>query len=197
MIGVECDVASEESVKIAFDQTIKRFGRVDAVVASAGRFIIRIVTPHEFTFHKVSWRTTLPLSMLEGSLFPSTVGSSPLPAYRYPFDRARKLFDVNVHGAYLTAREAAKIMIPNGGGSIVLIASMSASVSPIHFPIEMVLYVTATHPGGQHPTSRLQLLTPHRVMNGLQHFSRKRPITLQKLVRLHMMISECCDIHLL
>lgn len=58
-----------------------------------------------------------------------SMGISPFIAHRYPIDRVRKLFDVNVHGAYLTAREAAKVMIPNGGGSIILIASMSASVS--------------------------------------------------------------------
>ena len=49
LIGIECDVASEESVKNAFDQTRKRFGRVDAVVASAGTVIICSVTPHKFT----------------------------------------------------------------------------------------------------------------------------------------------------
>lgn len=61
-----------------------------------------------------------------------------MTALRYPFDRARKLFDINVHGVYLTAREAAKIMIPNGGGSIILIASMSASVSTIFPHLEYV-----------------------------------------------------------
>ena len=60
LIGVECDVASEESVKNAFDQIRKRFERVDAVVASAGTAVIRIATPHELTFRKVSWRITLP-----------------------------------------------------------------------------------------------------------------------------------------
>jgi len=94
-IGIECDVASEESVVTAFEQIKKKFGRVDAVVASAG-----IVENYS--------------------------------ALEYPFDRARKLFDINVHGVYLTAREAAKIMIPNGGGSIILIASMSASI--VNFP---------------------------------------------------------------
>lgn len=62
LIGVECDVASEDSVKNAFDQIKKRFGRVDAVVASAGAIVIHSVTPHEFTSHKVSWRTFLPWS---------------------------------------------------------------------------------------------------------------------------------------
>ena len=38
--------------------------------------------------------------------------------------------DINVHGAFFTAREAARNMIPLGGGSIVLVASMSANVRP-------------------------------------------------------------------
>ena len=46
----------------------------------------------------------------------------------YPADRVKRLFDVNVHGVFYTAREAARNMIPNGGGSIILIASMSANV---------------------------------------------------------------------
>jgi NAD(P)-dependent dehydrogenase (short-subunit alcohol dehydrogenase family) len=62
--------------------------------------------------------------------------------HRYPIDRVKKLFDVNVHGAYLTAREAAKVMIPNGGGSIILVASMSASVSQTRSSIFGILYST-------------------------------------------------------
>lgn len=46
----------------------------------------------------------------------------------YPFDRIKRLYDINVHGAFFTAREAARNMIPQGGGSIVLVASMSANV---------------------------------------------------------------------
>jgi len=49
-------------------------------------------------------------------------------ALDYPADRVRRLFDVNVHGVFYTAREAARNMIPNGGGSIILIASMSANI---------------------------------------------------------------------
>ena len=55
-----------------------------------------------------------------------------LPAsyfYSYPFDRIKRLYDINVHGAFFTAREAARNMIPQGGGSVVLVASMSANVS--------------------------------------------------------------------
>ncbi|KAJ7864795.1 hypothetical protein B0H14DRAFT_2735537 [Mycena olivaceomarginata] len=36
-------------------------------------------------------------------------------AFDYPFDRIKKLYDINVHGAFFTAREAARNMIPQGG----------------------------------------------------------------------------------
>ena len=49
----------------------------------------------------------------------------------YSFDRIKRLYDINVHGAFFTAWEAAWNMIPQGGGSIVLVASMSANVSAI------------------------------------------------------------------
>lgn len=74
-----------------------------------------------------------------------TLRSSELPSYvlyisvrteltsSYPSDRIKRLYDINVHGAFFTAREAAKYMILQGGGSIILVASMSASVRFIHF----------------------------------------------------------------
>lgn len=40
----------------------------------------------------------------------------------------KHLYDINVHGAFYTAREAAKVMIPKGNGSIILVSSMSATV---------------------------------------------------------------------
>ncbi|KAH7929685.1 NAD-binding protein [Leucogyrophana mollusca] len=55
-------------------------------------------------------------------------------AFDYPFDRIKRLYDINVHGAFFTAREAARNMIPQGGGSIVLVASMSASIVNIPQP---------------------------------------------------------------
>ncbi|KAG9318634.1 NAD(P)-binding protein [Chiua virens] len=55
-------------------------------------------------------------------------------AFDYPFDRIKRLYDINVHGAFFTAREAARNMIPKGGGSIVLVASMSASIINIPQP---------------------------------------------------------------
>ncbi|KAJ7217100.1 hypothetical protein GGX14DRAFT_602067 [Mycena pura] len=97
VIGLECDVSSEMSVQKAFGDIMATFGRVDAVVASAG------ITEN-------------------------------YPALDYPLDRVKRLYDINVHGAFFTAREAARNMIPRGGGSIVLVASMSANIINIPQP---------------------------------------------------------------
>ncbi|KAL5511326.1 hypothetical protein ACEPAH_4542 [Sanghuangporus vaninii] len=55
-------------------------------------------------------------------------------AFDYPFDRIKRLYDINVHGSFFTAREAARRMIPDGGGSIVLVSSMSAQVINVPQP---------------------------------------------------------------
>jgi NAD(P)-dependent dehydrogenase (short-subunit alcohol dehydrogenase family) len=39
VVGLECDVSSEESVSKAFTRTFEAFGRVDVVVASAGESV--------------------------------------------------------------------------------------------------------------------------------------------------------------
>ena len=57
------------------------------------------------------------------------IGIEPTP--RYPSDLMKQLYDINVHGVFYTAREAAKYMIPQGGGSVILVASISADVSLI------------------------------------------------------------------
>ncbi|EPQ31965.1 uncharacterized protein PFL1_00164 [Pseudozyma flocculosa PF-1] len=57
------------------------------------------------------------------------------PATEYPTEKMRKLYDINVHGSYFVAREAAKHMLADGiRGSIVLVASMSAAVTNIPQP---------------------------------------------------------------
>ncbi|TFK30050.1 NAD-binding protein [Coprinopsis marcescibilis] len=55
-------------------------------------------------------------------------------ALDYPADSAKLLYDVNVQGVFLTAREGARFMIPNGAGSIILIGSMSANIVNIPQP---------------------------------------------------------------
>ncbi|KAG6917917.1 hypothetical protein DXG01_000354 [Tephrocybe rancida] len=55
-------------------------------------------------------------------------------AFDYPSDRVKRLYDINVHGAFYTAREAARNMIHQGSGSIVLVSSMSANIVNIPQP---------------------------------------------------------------
>lgn len=50
-------------------------------------------------------------------------------AHDYPTAKIRKLLDINVMGTWFCALEAAKRMEAAGGGSIVMIGSMSGSVS--------------------------------------------------------------------
>jgi NAD(P)-dependent dehydrogenase (short-subunit alcohol dehydrogenase family) len=45
VVGLECDVSSEVSVAKAFTKTLEVFGRVDAVVASAGMFVCHLNHP--------------------------------------------------------------------------------------------------------------------------------------------------------
>ncbi|KAH8827363.1 hypothetical protein DL96DRAFT_1606458 [Flagelloscypha sp. PMI_526] len=53
-----------------------------------------------------------------------------MTAFDYPEDRMKRLYDINVHGAFFTAREAAKTMVRQDpkGGSITLVASMSGHI---------------------------------------------------------------------
>lgn len=55
----------------------------------------------------------------------------------------RRIFDVNFFGALYTSREAAKHMIPTGGGSIVLISSMSADVSSLSLELNRSLNINS------------------------------------------------------
>ncbi|TEB36435.1 NAD-P-binding protein [Coprinellus micaceus] len=91
VIGIECNVTSEENVIAAMDKVVGELGRVDVVVASAG-----IVENYS--------------------------------ALDYPAERAKLLLDINVNGVFYTAREAARRMIPQKSGSIILIGSMSANI---------------------------------------------------------------------
>ena len=50
LVGIECDVASEESVMNAFERIRSRFGRVDAVVASAGMLNLYLYRPTSSLF---------------------------------------------------------------------------------------------------------------------------------------------------
>jgi NAD(P)-dependent dehydrogenase (short-subunit alcohol dehydrogenase family) len=45
-IGISCDVSSEESVITAYNMIMGKFGRIDAVVASAGKRHPRLSQAH-------------------------------------------------------------------------------------------------------------------------------------------------------
>ncbi|KAF8469913.1 NAD-P-binding protein [Gautieria morchelliformis] len=49
-------------------------------------------------------------------------------ALDYPYERIKRLYDINVHGAFFCAREAARNMFQRQEGSIILIGSMSANI---------------------------------------------------------------------
>jgi len=96
---------------------MERFGKIDVAVACAG--IVENYSALEYVNPEPE----------------PTIRSEALPS-SYPADRVKRLFDINVHGVFYTAREAARNMIPNGSGSIILISSMSANVGPDDDPFE-------------------------------------------------------------
>ncbi len=42
VIGIECDVASQESVQHAYSRALDTFHRIDSVVASAGKYSAKL-----------------------------------------------------------------------------------------------------------------------------------------------------------
>lgn len=57
-----------------------------------------------------------------------------VPAEDMSFDEWKKVIDVNLTGVFLTAQAAGKVMIAQGGGSIITTASMSAHIVNIPQP---------------------------------------------------------------
>lgn len=65
--------------------------------------------------------------------------SSNIKAETYCIDKFRNLLDINVTGTFLVAQACAQKMIQQGsGGSLILIASMSASI--VNYPQEQCCY---------------------------------------------------------
>jgi NAD(P)-dependent dehydrogenase (short-subunit alcohol dehydrogenase family) len=83
------------------------------------------------------FREASTLGPLDGVVINAGIVSPPLPLVDMTLDRLQRMFDVNVLGAYLCAREAARKMIKSrggNGGSIVLVSSIAAvSGSPNEF----------------------------------------------------------------
>lgn len=73
-VGIQCDVASEASVKAAFAHIKDRFGRVDALVTAAG--IVENFTAHEYPTDKV--RKLLDINVM-GTWFCALEGAKLMP----------------------------------------------------------------------------------------------------------------------
>ena len=75
------------------------------------------------------FETAKTLGPLDGVVVNAGIVAPPMPLAEMTADRLRRMFDVNVFGAYLTAREAARAMSKNRGGSggaIVVLSSAAA-----------------------------------------------------------------------
>lgn len=57
-----------------------------------------------------------------------------VPAEEMTFEQWKKVMDVNLNGVFLTAQAAGKVMIKQGGGSIINTASMSAHIVNVPQP---------------------------------------------------------------
>jgi NAD(P)-dependent dehydrogenase (short-subunit alcohol dehydrogenase family) len=104
VIGVACDVGSEEAVKLLFKIALQHFGRVDVVLnnaAATGEHLMKV-----------------------GDVF--------APFEDYPLSVWDQVLRTNLTGVFLVAREGGKAMLENGGGSLINVSSIYGVVGPDH-----------------------------------------------------------------
>ena len=92
VLAISCDVASRESQQDAFDQVMGKWGRIDALVASAGIFVGGAID-------------------------------------EIPAERWNNILAINLTGILVSNGLAAKVMKPQGSGSIINISSMAGKTS--------------------------------------------------------------------
>jgi NAD(P)-dependent dehydrogenase (short-subunit alcohol dehydrogenase family) len=88
VLALGCDVAEPAQVKAAIDETVARFGRIDALVNNAGTAVFK-------------------------------------PILDTTAEEWSRVLAVNLTGPFLCSQACAHVMLDNGGGSIVNIASIS------------------------------------------------------------------------
>ena len=104
VLGVICDVGSEQDVIALFETAMQHFGRVDVVLnnaAATGEHLIKI-----------------------GDVF--------APFENYPLAVWDQVLRTNLTGVFLVAREGGKAMLASGGGSLVNVSSIYGVVGPDH-----------------------------------------------------------------
>ncbi|KAL5702290.1 momilactone-A synthase [Ranunculus cassubicifolius] len=99
---VHCDVTQESDVKNAVDFTIEKFGKLDIMFGNAG------------------------ISGGKGNTSGEKLYNSGAKILTSNVDDFKKVFDVNVYGAFLCAKHAARVMIPSKKGSIIFTSSVAS-----------------------------------------------------------------------
>jgi len=102
-IGIGADITQPEQVASLRDRTLAAFGRVDVLVNNAA----------------INDMVESPMSALEASRFE-----------RYPVEMFRRVLDVGVTGTFLCAQALGTVMVEQGSGSIINIASTYGVVAP-------------------------------------------------------------------
>lgn len=93
---------------------------------------------HEEDVISIYDRAEQELGKLQGVVLNAGIVAQTMPLAEMSAERLRTMFDVNVYGTYLCAREAARRVQP--GGSIVIVSSMAAKLGS---PFEYVDYAGA------------------------------------------------------
>jgi NAD(P)-dependent dehydrogenase (short-subunit alcohol dehydrogenase family) len=102
-LGLYVDVTNKDSVDALIEQTLKRFGRIDGLINNAAinpKFEDSHPNEHTYSFEN------------------------------YPLDLWNQSLAVNITGMFLCAQAVAKVMLSQGKGSIINIASTYGLVGP-------------------------------------------------------------------
>lgn len=102
-VGIGVDVTDEGDVQQMTEHIVERFGRIDVLVNNAA---INDMVEH-------------PTLLAERSMFE-----------QYPLDLWRRVLDVNITGSMLCCRIIGSVMVRQGSGSIINIASTYGVVAP-------------------------------------------------------------------
>jgi len=102
-LGLKVDVTSEDSLKVAKEAILTKFGTIDILVNNAAI----------------------------NDMFENPGMAKELSAFEnYPLDAFKKSLDVNVTGVFLASQVFGTVMAEQGGGSIINIASTYGIVGP-------------------------------------------------------------------
>jgi 2-deoxy-D-gluconate 3-dehydrogenase len=120
-LGLRLDVGDEASVKRMVKLTVENFGRLDGLVNNAA---------------------------LDPKFDADSAGQHGVGFEDFPLDAWQRALDVNVTGMFLCAREVAPVMLEQGQGVIINVASTYGLVAP-----DQRLYARASQPPAYKPVT--------------------------------------------